>query len=209
MALLTVVAERLKRDLRIERAVDEPSEPADSADLLLQETIQVLEEYAPLPEPSQLRDAQKAIGEFIAAFDPKDHDPLAVEMPLRAGATWWNTELADTQPVLELTDDGFLEIAHQVRAESMRGRNGWLSLAWLELLTANALDPTQARIARAKTKLEARAIADELFDQYRGVIERRIMLDHRAGRTPTELASQYDLPRSTIRSMLDRHGESS
>ena len=123
---------------------------------------------------------------------------------MRAGVVQVNTYLEDAQPVVELTDRGFLELGHQVRSGSKAAKNGWRLRAVLELIEANALNRTDSQIGRHRSKKEARELAEVIFDRLRGHIERRIARDARLGKTIQDLAGQYGLPRTTVADIVKR-----
>jgi hypothetical protein len=181
----------------------------------------IIESYEPLPRdrdprprdrdqeaprrPTELDLAKNVITSFADHVEPLDDEPLADERPLRAAVTYWNTMLADSQPVLEFADDGILEVHHQVRGEAWAARRGYIARAWLELVDANATDSTAARIGRARTKAEARAIADEIHDRYQGRFRRLMVRDAQLGKPATEIARRFGCSPSTVKSILKRY----
>ena len=112
----------------------------DDAEELRLRMAEIMDEHEPLPRGGEIREAQEATRDFIRTFDPWSR--RARRPPAGARPAWCglNTYLEDAQPVVELTDRGFLEFGHQVRSGSKAAKNGWRLRAVLELIEANALE---------------------------------------------------------------------
>jgi hypothetical protein len=195
------------RSVRRRKSVKAAEDDAERRSL---EMAEIIDEHDPLPRPNELRTAQELTRNLLNAFDPWRDDALAESRPMRAAILEVNTYLGDSQPLIELADDGLLILGHQVRAQARRvpEKNAWWLRAVLELVEENALNRTDARIARTRSKKGARKIAEEIHDRQRGVIVRRIVRDASRGKSIPQLAGIYGLPRSTVADIVKRgHGD--
>jgi hypothetical protein len=146
--------------------------------------------------------AQGEFREFIEAFELAQ--AAGDQEALQRGLGAWNLRLAESQPVIDVTEDGILVQEGAARPGTLREGRALVERAWRELFQENALDRTAMDLATADSAKAARAKASALYSEGRRAKEEAILREAAAGRSAADIARQRGMSDRTVRGIVNR-----